>query len=484
MEIGIVRIEKRRIVDRYHSLIRPPVGIPPFISKMTGLTQDDLADAPVFSEIAHEVRERLAGTFLVAHNVQFDYAALKAEFLRLGEHFYMDRFCTVTLAKKFLPGLRRFNLDAVCEKLGIAVRRRHRALDDAEAAAAMFLLFLHMDGAESVMSRYGRTFDKREKWTERLEIEIAKLPGCRGVYIFKDAMDLPLYVGKSNNIRSRIMSHLREDRMPKKKRLFKHTESFEAHPCDTELEALLMETRLIKKFQPPYNLQQNHKDRECFIRISSDAYPKIHIVSKRSDDDARYLGPFRSYRLVETTLKNAQKKFLLCPELMKPRRNRSGLCFSYQVQKCCGACGKVISAADYRARVDEAAEWIETTISLSDEKSIDRFLKSAGARGEKLRNVREALKESRRRMKDLPAMFAPCFLIVDHRDAIGYLIKHNRLHRIFRDDELDDKELILAAAASSAVPSDGVDETRTIQNFISNNRQRLRLVPIVESLHA
>lgn len=484
MEIGIVRIEKRRIVDRYHSLIRPPVGIPPFISKMTGLTQDDLAHAPVFSEIAHEIRERLAGTFLVAHNVQFDYAALKAEFLRLGEHFYMDRFCTVTIARKLLPGLRKFNLDAVCEKLGIAVRRRHRALDDAEAAAAVFLHFLRMDGAESVMSRYGRTFDKREKWTERLEIEIAKLPGCRGVYVFKDAMNLPLYVGKSNNIRARIMSHLREDRMPKKKRLFKHTESFEAHPCETELEALLMETRLIKKLQPPYNLQQNHRDREIFIRISADEYPKMYIATERADDDARYLGPFRSYRLVDATLKNAQKKFLLCPELMKARRNRSGPCFSYQVQKCCGACGKVIPAADYRARVDEAAEWIETTLSLSDEKSIGRFLKSDGAHGEKLRNVREALKDTRRRMKDLPEMFAPCFLIVDHRDAIGYLIKHNRLLRIFRDDELDDRELILATAASSAVPSDGVDETRTIQNFISNNRQRLRLVPIQEENHA
>jgi DNA polymerase-3 subunit epsilon len=485
MEIGIVRIEKRRIVDRYHSLIRPPVGIPPFISKMTGLTQDDLADAPVFSEIAHEVRERLAGTFLVAHNVQFDYAALKAEFLRLGEHFYMDRFCTVALARKFLPGLRRHNLDAVCEKLGIPVQSRHRALGDAEAAAAVFLHFLHLDDAESILSRYGRTFDKREKWTERLEIEIAKLPGCRGVYIFRDAMNLPLYVGKSNNIRSRIMSHLREDRMPKKKRLFKHTESFEAHPCDTELEALLMETRLIKKLQPPYNLQQNHRDREIFIRISADDYPKITISTERADDEVRYLGPFRSYRLVDATLKNAQKKFLLCPELMKARRNRSGLCFSYQVQKCCGACGKVIPAGDYRARVDEAAEWIETTISLSDEKSIDRFLKSAGARGEKLRGVREALKDTRRRMRELPNMFGPCFLIVDRKDAIGYLIKHNRLIRIFRGDELDDRELILeAAAATPSRPQDGVDETRTIQNFISNNRQRLRLVPIQEESHA
>ncbi len=478
IEIGIVRIENRKIVDRFHSLIRAPVGIPPFITKMTGLTLDHLADAPRFSDIASDIRERLRGSFLVAHNVQFDYGALKAEFLRIGEHFYMDRFCTVNLAKKFMPGLRRYNLDALCEKLDIRVSRRHRAMDDAEAAAQIFLVFLGLDNAENVLTKFGRTFDKREKWTERLELEISKLPACKGAYVFKDAMALPLYVGKSNNIRARIMSHLRDDRMPQKKRLFKQTESFDAHPCETELEALLLETRLIKQLRPPYNVQQNHRDSTVFVRISNDDYPKIYIVKERSADESRYIGPFRSYRLVESALKRVQERFLLCPELMKPRRNRKGLCFSYQVQKCCGACGQMMPASDYRARVEEAAEWIETTLSLSDEQSISKFLRSKPARGPGLRDVRGALSETRHRMLELPLMYKPCFLIVDTRESIGYLIKQNHLCRIFRGAELDDRDLIIAAAEDNHASANDVDESRTIRNFISNNRQRLRLVPI------
>lgn len=477
IEIAVIRIERRRIVDSYQTLIRPPVGVPPFISAMTGLTHESLAEAPRFEEVADEVCQRLENSFLVAHNAEFDYGCLKTEFVRLGRHFYMERFCTVKLARKLFPGNRRYNLDAVCRRMEIHTENRHRAMGDAHAAAQIFLHVLAHPDAREWLTRFGKTFDHREKWAERLEMEIAKLPASRGVYIFRDAMGLPLYVGKSNNIRSRIFSHLRDDRLPKKKRLFKYTESFEAQVCETELEALLLESRLIRQLRPPYNVQQNHPDRSAFVRISREEYPKIYCVRERVDDDAEYRGPFRSFKLVATILERAQKRFLLCPDLMKARGKPKGFCFSYQLQRCCGACGRAMPGEVYRQRVLEAVEWMETALSLSTETAIDKFLKSRQFRSPELTTVRQALRDTQENMRRTPDMFAKCFLIVDTRDHIGYLVREGKLLRIFHGSELE--EDVVHEAASQNVPLfQDAEQSRIIQNFINNNRQRIELHPI------
>src|SRR3989344_6262974 len=97
IEIGIIRVEKYKIVDSFESLIDPQKYLDPVITKITGITQRDLLAAPTFEETLGKVKELISGSVFVAHNARFDYAFLKNEFFRFGNHFSAKTLCTVKL---------------------------------------------------------------------------------------------------------------------------------------------------------------------------------------------------------------------------------------------------------------------------------------------------------------------------------------------------------------------------------------------------
>jgi DNA polymerase III epsilon subunit family exonuclease len=140
IEVGIVRIERLRIVSEYETLVRPSVPIPSWIRRLTGIDEDTVRHAPRFCEIADEVLEHLSGAAFVAHNVEFDAPFL---FSQLGGEGYRPPpcplLCTVRLARRFLPQVDSYRLDALASHFGIPLERHHRAVDDAMATAAIFL---------------------------------------------------------------------------------------------------------------------------------------------------------------------------------------------------------------------------------------------------------------------------------------------------------------------------------------------------------
>jgi DNA polymerase-3 subunit epsilon len=137
-EIGAIRVENGVVVARFSKLVNPDQPVPPFITRLTGITDEMLWDAPAFAAIAAELEEFLDGAIFIAHNVQFDYGFLKAEFDRLTRPFAVDRFCTARLSRRLYPTQRRHNLDTILAVHGIYVKNRHRALDDAEALFEFF----------------------------------------------------------------------------------------------------------------------------------------------------------------------------------------------------------------------------------------------------------------------------------------------------------------------------------------------------------
>lgn len=139
-EIGAIRVEAGKIVKTFHHLVNPEEPVPWNITRLTGITDEMLWDAPRFQSIAAELELFLDQAIFVAHNVNFDYSFIKSEFARLGQNFYIERFCTARLSRKLYPEQRRHNLDTIIASHKIDVKDRHRALDD---ALALFAFYTH-----------------------------------------------------------------------------------------------------------------------------------------------------------------------------------------------------------------------------------------------------------------------------------------------------------------------------------------------------
>ena len=138
IEVAIVTVDGGQIVDQYETLINPQRYIPPFITSLTGITNEMVEQAPTFAQVANTIVDKTEGKVFVAHNVNFDYSFVKEEFNILGIRFDRKKLCTVRLAKKIFPGFKSYGLGTLTGRLGIQINDRHRALGDAEATAKVW----------------------------------------------------------------------------------------------------------------------------------------------------------------------------------------------------------------------------------------------------------------------------------------------------------------------------------------------------------
>jgi DNA polymerase-3 subunit epsilon len=141
-ELAIYQHNGQKITNQYSTLINPGIDIPYYITKLTGIDNAMVKNAPRFHEVAKTIVELTAGRIFVAHNVSFDYRFIKEEFARLGYNFHSKTLCTVKLAKRFLPGHKSYSLGKLCSDLGIEINGRHRASGDALATVKLFEILL------------------------------------------------------------------------------------------------------------------------------------------------------------------------------------------------------------------------------------------------------------------------------------------------------------------------------------------------------
>src|SRR5687767_85339 len=133
-EIAVLEVDGFGVSGEWSTLVNPGGGgIPSPIQALTGITNDMVASAPRFAELAGELYERLEGRVFVAHNARFDYGFLRREFDRAGIKFSAKTLCTVRLSRRLYPGEPHHNLDSVIARHGIECRARHRAAGDADA---------------------------------------------------------------------------------------------------------------------------------------------------------------------------------------------------------------------------------------------------------------------------------------------------------------------------------------------------------------
>jgi DNA polymerase III subunit epsilon len=139
-EIGAVKVQGGKVIDQYQTLVNPERPIPPFISKLTGITDQMVQGAPKFSDIAEDFNRFTEGAVFVAHNVKFDYGFIQREFERAEMPFVRTQMCTCSGMKKAFPGIKSYGLKNLTQHFQIGLEQHHRALFDAQAAAELLLL--------------------------------------------------------------------------------------------------------------------------------------------------------------------------------------------------------------------------------------------------------------------------------------------------------------------------------------------------------
>lgn len=343
IEIGIVRVEDNQIVNTYHSLINPETHLPPEIELITGITAKDLENAPTFRSIKEDILDSLIDATFVAHNVRFDYGFLKNEFKRENISFTSRQFCTVKLSRYLYPTQRKHNLDALIERFNIVCKNRHRALDDAKVLYDFYQKLQQSLPQERIEEAINFCLRKP---TLPLKLDagyLEDLPESPGVYIFYDGQNMPLYVGKSINIRDRVLSHFAADvHSATEMNISQQIERIETIATAGELGALFLESQLIKKMLPIYNKKSRIK-RELIalkMRENNEGYNEYFLepisVIKPSDLDT-FVGFFKSRKQAKTFLAETTKEYSLCDKLVGIEKTK-GACFGYRLGRCKGAC--------------------------------------------------------------------------------------------------------------------------------------------------
>ena len=149
-EIAIVLHDGKKIEGKYETLINPRMPIPPYVSHLTKISNEMVAHAPNFGDVAGEIHQILDGRVFVAHNVNFDYPFLQYFFLRAGINFQANRLCTLKLARRAFPSFERYGLDYLCKVMDIRLANRHRAGGDAYATALIFDRIINSGGGKLI----------------------------------------------------------------------------------------------------------------------------------------------------------------------------------------------------------------------------------------------------------------------------------------------------------------------------------------------
>jgi DNA polymerase III subunit epsilon len=338
-EVGIVRIDSGRATE-WSSLVNPECSIPPAIQALTGITNAMVADAPRFADIASEVAARSAGCVFVAHNARFDYGFLKHEFGRLGHAFTAKVLCTVKLSRRLFTDFARHNLDSLIERHRLPSLDRHRALGDARILWAFVQALYRERPADEIDAAVGRILRAPSLPPHLPAGALDAIPESPGVYRFYGLNPMPLYVGKSANLRARIASHFSSDyRSANDLRLSSELVRIEFEETAGELGASLRESQLVKSLFPTYNQRLRRRTDLIALGVMTEPSPPDYVradVIEPQDMDGLY-GPFSSRRAARETLRDLADEAALCWRLLGLER-RTGPCFARQIQRCAGAC--------------------------------------------------------------------------------------------------------------------------------------------------
>jgi len=356
IDIAVIKMKNGKIIGTFQSLLNPHTYIPLSITNITGISQLDVEGAPSFVDIALELDIFLKDSIFVAHNARFDYGFIKNEFKRIDMSFSRPILCTVKLSRYLFPRHRRHNLDAIIERFNITCEARHRAYGDAKATFDFLLHSCKKVGNKKFEEGIKKVMGDRAIPINLDAAKVRSLPETPGVYFFYGKDGEVLYIGKSKNLKTRVMSHFSQDHsVQKEMRISEEIYRVEVEETAGELGALLLESSLIKSMSPLYNrmsrkvkklvVAKKNIDLNGYIRVSLE-----HIDIILAQDLPKILGIYKTLTHAKNSLKTISYDHSLCPKLLGLEKG-SGACFYTQLQKCEGACVKIEKNLSYNKKV-------------------------------------------------------------------------------------------------------------------------------------
>jgi DNA polymerase-3 subunit epsilon len=352
-EIAIYRFDGHKIVDQFSSLINPERHIQPFVVNLTGINSEMLRNAPKFYEVAKRIIEITKDAILVAHNAQFDNRILTTEFDRLGYNFELDTLCTVELSKKLIPDLPSYSLGKLVRSLGIPLSDRHRAQGDAKATLALFKMLLAKDSSKEIVKQSVRKDPKRQLEPKLLDI-IADAPTTTGVYYMHKADGTIIYIGKSKNIKKRLIQHFTNDNR-KSKKIQLEVAAVTYEDTGNDLIAQLKESEEIKRNKPIYNRALRRTLFTYQLSSFIDANGYVNLKIEKANGEKPAVITFTNYQQAKSALFKITEEYQLCQKLNGLHKTADG-CFSFGIKECNGACVQEELPHEYNERVHEFLE--------------------------------------------------------------------------------------------------------------------------------
>ncbi len=370
-EVGAVLVGGGELHDRWETLLRVQAPLSRGIQRFTGITQAMVDEAPPAEAMLPDLAVQLRGRVLVAHSASFDRRVLAQAFAAAGLDWPSPPvLCTVALARRLHPLARQRRLRPLAESLGIDVEVSHRALADAETCARVFCaLFARLCANASTVGdalallRPARPRRHRAPATDggartrgarRRLPDLAGLTDDPGVYIVRNAGGQPLYVGKSVTVRSRARAHFAPSSV--EGAWTAQAETVEHEPTSSELGALLLESRLVKRLRPPGNVRLRSVDRYVYLRCRLDiAFPVLEVAPAPAAGRGVSIGPLRGRAAAVELLEQLNSLFGLrhCGRTL-PRHPRQWPSAYGQMGRCLSPCLGDLDPNLYRRRLDEA----------------------------------------------------------------------------------------------------------------------------------
>ena len=478
-EIGALRLRGGERTGTFETLVNPQMPIPRQITHLTGIDDRAVAGAPPIEWVLPSFVEFATGCVFVAHNATFDFTFLNVALRRLEyDPLPPPPVCTARLARRVVwPDVPNVRLRTLAQYFRTASRPSHRAMPDAEACAEVLQGLLELSarlGIRTLGELHGAVRARGRPNFGKIRLA-DHLPNAPGVYLFRNRDGRVLYVGKSKDLRSRVKSYFYGDGRKKVEDLLSETASVEGVRCETELESLVVEARLIRRYEPKYNRRGKTWRRYAYLRIDeAEAYPRIRVVREPNGAGA-YLGPFPSSHLARLAKEALEDVFPIrrCTKAMRAS-TRFAPCALADMHRCLAPCDGRVVPERYEELVRSLLSSLPTPGGLlgtletrmHDLAEQERF-EEAGLARDRLRALAEAL--ARARVDGW--LLGTDHLVLRDRQGHRFSVRRGSLIRSELDEPLD-----------APCPRERADELSALRSWVSRHDVLIEAadVPIAE----
>ncbi|HEX2038350.1 MAG TPA: DEDD exonuclease domain-containing protein [Acidimicrobiales bacterium] len=478
-EIGAVKLRGGECLGTFQTLVNPGLPIPPHITYLTGITQAMVLPAPRIETVLPSFLEFCRDAVLVGHNVRFDLSFLNAALAAAERPRLANRSIdTCALARRLVRDeVSDCRLGTLAAHFRVGHRPTHRALDDALATGEVMHALLERAGSLGVLT----LDDLLELPTVKGHPMVAKLaltaglPRKPGVYLFRDAGGRVLYVGKAVDLRRRVRSYFTGDDRRKVGALLRETQRIDHVVTGGELEASVLEVRLVAELLPRYNRQLKLWRRYAYVKLTLDErFPRLSVVrAPKRDDGCLYLGPLSSSataRLLVEAIESAVP-IRRC-RARPPPTPRAAPCTPAQLGVATCPCAGSITEEAYGELVDRVVRGLTCEPALLLQPLEERMRALAAAqRYEEAASVREraaALSRALQRQRRLDALRQAGRVTVEvPGEGVAVLHRGRLLDGLLELDSVPE---------DGPVPRELADELAAVASYLEAKAARLRIV--------